>query len=94
MRKRERLRKTEFESEAGAWRAQINQEESQASSWSRGRMVSETEKKPVTLRLVTALLGLSLVVADVGLEFAYTLGHLLRQWRGNLGKLQIDKESF
>jgi hypothetical protein len=30
-----------------------------------------------------------LIVADVGLEFAYTLGHLLRQWRGNLGKLQI-----
>ena len=25
-----------------------------------------------------------LIVADVGLEFAYTLGHLLRQWRGKL----------
>jgi hypothetical protein len=35
-----------------------------------------------------------LIVADVGLEFAYTLGHLLRQWLGNLGKLQIDKEAF
>src|SRR5438477_94097 len=27
-----------------------------------------------------------LIVADVGFEFTYTLGHLLRQWRGNLGK--------
>src|ERR1700680_488980 len=35
-----------------------------------------------------------LIVADVGLEFAYTLGHLLHQWRRNLGKLQIDKEAF
>jgi hypothetical protein len=35
-----------------------------------------------------------LIVADLGLEFAYTLGYLLRQWRGNLGKLQIDKEAF
>ena len=32
-----------------------------------------------------------LIVAYVGLEFAYTLGHLLRQWRRNLRKLQIDK---
>ena len=35
-----------------------------------------------------------LIVADVGLKFAYTLSHLPRQWRGNLGKLQIDKEAF
>ena len=35
-----------------------------------------------------------LIVADVGLEFAYTLGYLLRQRRGNLGKLRIDKEAF
>jgi len=34
------------------------------------------------------------IVADVGLKFAYTLGHLLRQWRGNLGKLQNDKQAF
>src|SRR5438105_15585193 len=33
----------------------------------------------------------SSLVADVGVEFAYTSCHLLRQWRGNLGKLQIRR---
>src|ERR1700719_251908 len=37
--------------------------------------------------------GELLIVADVGLKFAYTLGYLLRQWRGNLGKLQIGRWS-
>jgi len=34
-----------------------------------------------------------LIVADVDLEFADSLGDLLRQWRGNLGKRQIDKDN-